>query len=155
MRAKTQAQQLVSIGGAQPALRLALLAHFQADLLQCSVDDPDGNGPREKRIELPLSEKDLLEGYYRRFREWLPNAPNIRHEVIEQQSFRVADFPEIDVSVGLSEDVLDETELPLRRSHRVLGEHRSVGIDGILVEAGELWSRENMAREPQERRRSR
>ena len=67
LRAKTQAQQVVSIGGAQPALRLALVAHFQDDLLQCSVDDPDDNGPREKRIELPLSEKDLLEGYYRPF----------------------------------------------------------------------------------------
>ena len=58
--------------------------------------------------------------------------------VIEQQSCRVSDFPEINVSVGLSEDALDTTELSLGRPHRVLGDHRSVSIDGILVEAGEL-----------------
>ena len=161
-RAKAQAGQVRSIGGIQPALRLALLAYFQNGLLKCAVDDPDDEGPQETPIELPLSEEDLLKGYYRPFREWLRDAPNIRHEVIEQRSFRIADLPEIDVSVGLLEDrfledVVDDTGPTHFRPRREVAADakRSVGIDGIFVEAGELWSGENMAREPQERRRAR
>ena len=50
VRAKEQAGQLLSIGGTQPALRLALLAHFRGGLLQCSVNDPDDEG-----LEINLS----------------------------------------------------------------------------------------------------
>lgn len=161
-RAKVQAGQVRSISGTQPALRLAMLAHFHNGLLECAVDDPYDEGPQKTPIDLPLSGGDLLKGYYRPLLEWVREAPEIRREVVEQRSFRVADLPEIDVSVGLHESLFHEdfvddiTSTHFGRSGEMAADaRRSVGIDGIIVETGELWSGENMVREPQERRRAR
>jgi hypothetical protein len=153
-RAKEQVEGLLSISGVTPVLRVALLAHFDGGLLQCAVDDPEKTKKRTKPIDLPLSEHRLLEGYYRPFREWLRSVPNARDEIIGQQKFRLADMPEVNISVGLREDILlgeIVAQPQVAFGGRFSEEHQYVGRDGVIVRVGDLWSEENMRREPQER----
>jgi hypothetical protein len=160
-RAKEQVESLASVSGQPLALRVALLAHFGEGVLQCAANDPEETSKRSRRIDLPLSEEKLFEGYYRPFREWLREAPNARTESVRGQRFVLAETPEVDLTVGVSEEIV-RGETPLRRRAQVAErgtvaeeevDKAYLGADGVLVRVGTLWSEENMRREPQERSR--
>lgn len=154
-RAKEQVEALVSVGGVAPALRVALQAHFESGVLSCTLDDPEGKKSK-RELHIPLSTPKLFEGYYRPFRAWFEEVPNTRRETVRGRRFRVADFHDLDLSVGLDEVLLNNDPpagaAPDQREH-VAEERTTVGGDGILVEVGSLWTAANMRREPQERRR--
>lgn len=153
-RAKEQLENLATIQGTALTLRVALLAYFEEGILECALDDPDKKniGEREK-FDIPLTREKLIEGYYRPFREWLPEAPEARQEQIGNRVYRVAYLPEVDISVGCSEDLLrvDPVEGVVRRRQRFSTDNQYEAPDGLLVRVGELWSEENMRRQPQER----
>ena len=124
--------------------------------------DPDEPPRAERpRINLPLTETQLFEGYYRPFREWLREQPNARREEIRGQGFIVADISDVDLTVGLREDFVvaeaapgkpETIERAAAQGEYAAKEH--LGADGVLVRAGPLWSTDNMRQEPQERKRS-
>ena len=156
-RAKEQVESLSTIGGVAPTLRIALLAYFDEGRLACAVDDPDEHDKRDfKEIpDIPLTREKLIEGYYRPFREWVREAPNIEIEEINNRRYRVGYMPEVDVSIGIEDELLVETaaEAPQGLRRRESTENEYQAPDGLLVRVGELWSETNMRQEPQERRR--
>lgn len=154
--AKAQAENLASVQGVAPTLRIALMAYFSDGILQCSIDDPEKRKTsiKDEPIDIPLTKERLLEGYYRPFREWLLEAPDTRIEEIGNHRYRIGYMPEVDVSVGVTEDLLvrDDLQAQARPHERLSTEHQYGGPDGLLVRVGPLWSEANMRREPQERR---
>lgn len=158
-RAKEQVENLASIQGVAPTLRVALLAYFSDGVLECAIDDPDRRKTdAEEPIHIPLTKERLLEGYYRPFREWLREAPNIRTEEISNRRYRIGYMPEVDVSVGVNEDLLaqdslapDHIEGQASPRERSSTDHQYEGPDGLLVRVGPLWSETNMRQQPQER----
>jgi hypothetical protein len=154
-RAKEQVEALITVSGVAPVLRVALQAHFESGVLNCTLDDPDEKRSK-RRLDIPLSRPKLFEGYYRPFREWLSEAPNTRRQTVGGRRFRVADLQDIDLSVGLDEGLLRHDPLAAAAEaggEHVADEHRAVGRDGILVNVGQLWTPTNMRLEPQVRRR--
>jgi hypothetical protein len=153
-RAKGQVENLSGIQGVAPALRVAMLAYFDDGILECAIDDPDKKKTKAREeVDLPLTKERLLEGYYRPFREWLREAPNTRTEEIGTRQYIVGYMPEVDISVGISDDLLlENVEAQARPRERSSTDRQYEGPDGVLVRVGELWSEPNMRRQPQERR---
>jgi hypothetical protein len=160
-RAKEQVECLASVSGQALALRVALLTHFGDGVLQCAADDPEETRRKSRRINLPLSEEKLFEAYYRPFREWLRETPNARTERVQGQEFVVADTPEVDLTIGIPQEIA-RGELaattrarPARRDvlREDQGNREYLGADGVFIRTGTLWSEENMRRQPQERSR--
>ncbi len=62
-------------------------------------------------------------------------------------------MPEVDVSVGVADDLLapDHIETEVRPRERSTTETQYEGPDGLLVRVGPLWSEPNMRQQPQER----
>ncbi len=153
-RAKEQVENLSGIQGVVPTLRVALLAYFDDGILECVIDDPDERKTKEEVVDIPLTKEKLFEGYYRPFREWLREAPGAESEQIGNRRYRVGYLPEVDLSVGISDDLLavENVKAAERPRERSSTEHQYEGPDGLLIRVGELWSEDNMQREPQERR---
>ncbi|MBM2812030.1 MAG: hypothetical protein HW416_2789, partial [Chloroflexi bacterium] len=69
--AKEQVQQLVSISGNQPVVRIGMVTHFNNAQLQFTADDPPPRRESKRRIDIPLTREKLLHAYYRPFKTWL------------------------------------------------------------------------------------
>jgi hypothetical protein len=160
-RAKQQAQKIINIGGQVPYLAIGTLVHFDGDVLQLHLRDPEPDVKAE--ISLPLSSENFFEGYYRPFREWLREDPSRRRVKVGEHTFIEAPIERLDLSVGLDEELMvypaserarSEAE-SIRELAREQSENIFVGADGVLVRTGELWSSSNMRHQPQERTRAR
>jgi hypothetical protein len=150
--AKGQVQQLATIGGIEPVVRIGMVTHFSESQLQFTADDPPPGPDSERRIELPLTRDKLLEAYYRPFRTWLAEDPRAHDREIEGTTYRVAPVDAADVTVGVDRDVIAaELPQPKRRQPLAESEAHYAGSDGVIVIVGPLWSDENMRLEPQER----
>ncbi len=153
--AKTQTQQLTTIQGTQPVLRVASLAYFAAGNLEFTALDPRQKKGEGKFGDLPLTRNEFLKIYYRPIQTWLGETTEVRRIRVGGQSYRVASFPEFDLSVGLSDEAerqLATAEL-VKHSSRI--EHNEfIGGDGVLIRLGTIWSDEKMRLEPQARGRS-
>lgn len=153
--AKIQTQQLSTIQGIQPVLRVGSLTYFSAGILQFAMRDPKGDSGKEKIRDLPLAKDDLLRAYYRPFQAWLQEATGVQRIVINKRSYRMVTLQEFELSIGLSHEV--EEQLPLIQTSKE--EHPSednefIGTDGVLIRLGSIWSSEKMRLEPQARYRS-
>lgn len=156
MRAKQQAQKVISIGGQAPHLAIGALLHFDGDVLQLHLRDPEPD--LKAQISLPLTSESFFEGYYRPFRAWLQRDPARRRVRVGERTFIEAPIEQLDLAVGLDEALvsLPETErTKVEIEVREESENAFVGADGILVRTGPLWSSNNMRKEPQERIRER
>jgi hypothetical protein len=160
VRAKEQART-VDIGGEAPYLAIGTLVHFDGDVLQLHLRDPQSYSI--DKTSLPLTPATFFEGYYRPFRSWLQRNPNTRRTAIQGRSFVESLIEPLNLSVGLESDLLEDLLTPERvRSAREFGsgsarelpENTFVGADGVLVRTGSLWNSSNMRRQPQERTRA-
>lgn len=141
--AKEQTRALGKIGGRDPYLRVASIAHFVKQTLCVHLDDPEGAD--EASFHLDISEEQFRRDYYRPFTDLLDE--NRAEEIaVGGQRFRAVSVPGADLRVGLSEDVRNVAEK--RESGGML-----LGSDGVFVELGNTWSPEMMLREPPERQR--
>ncbi len=153
--AKEQAQAVVTIGGAEPVLRIGMVTHFSGDdngQLRFRASDPP---PDERRVhwDLPLTRERLMEGYYRPFRTWLSRSQ--RTTEFGGRIFRIAEADNADFTVGLAENQLEQGFAGISEpEHHVRNENYYVGRDGVLVMLGSMWSPKNMRLEPQSRTRS-
>lgn len=149
--AKTQVQQLSSVGGQQPVLRVGMVTHFGNGRLQFVAEDPPSRRSSRDRFDIPLKRAQLLEGYYRPFRTWLERDPRAHERDIDGVLYRAAPVESVGLEVGLEEDLMHkEGDISPRERRSTEGKYYSGG-DGVIVIPGPLWSHENMMREPQER----
>jgi len=152
--AKQQAQAVVTIGGAEPVLRIGMVTHFSGfdeGQLRFRASDPP---PDEQRVrwDLPLSRERLIEGYYRPFRTWLSHSQ--RRTELDGRVFRIAEADNADLTVGLAENRLEQGVDGISEpEHRIENEKYYIGRDGVLVMLGPMWSADNMQLEPQSRTR--
>lgn len=149
-QAKRQAEQVIEISGEAPVLRIGLEIHFSDGTLHIVAVDPEFDDSSEQRIELPLTKEQFFKGYYRPFKTWIKDAPDATHFEWRGTNYKMVTIKSVDVSIALVEDVLENDKLFF------LGEPSKEGQifaapDGLLVQIGSAWSRDNMKKEPQER----
>ncbi len=162
-RAKQQSQQVATIGGNAPRLRVALASFFQAGALHVAWEDPEM--PLANAVSLELTPGELLHEYYRPLLALLvvqENQADLDWVKLGEEEYGVLHVREADVTIGvarfiyeaasrgpdaLAEAVLAERRLLARQARR----HRAVGSDGVLVQVGALWSRKQMVHEPERR----
>jgi hypothetical protein len=150
--AKLQTQQLSTIQGLAPSLRVASESFFDpAGILSVAISDPPGK--RTKVSDLPLTPRLILESYYRPFKTRLDDAATVADERLRGEVFRIAHLPELDMWVGLSQRDRSPGNVKKPTAIRHSGGREFVGPDGILVRLGSAWSDENMKLQPQERAR--
>jgi hypothetical protein len=153
-QAKVQAQQISTIQGTQPVLRVGSLAYFDEGSLRFAIRDPEGHTRRERIPDLPLTKDMLRTGYYRPFHAWLEESALVEEAVIHDRPYIIASIPEFDLSVGLPDQVKRPDKLaPGTRERRRRVESQFVGGDDVLVQLGPVWSGANMKLEAQERHR--
>ncbi|MGH9635673.1 MAG: hypothetical protein ACRD72_12650 [Candidatus Angelobacter sp.] len=150
--AKDQTQQLTTIQGVAPTLRVASLSSFDNGILHVAIDDP--NEERARLADLPLTPELILENYYRPFKARLEEPLEVAQERVRGESFRVAHLPDVDMWIGLGEKARHPNST-IEQAIPPYSEGREfVGSDGILIRLGPAWSNENMKLQPQERVRA-
>lgn len=148
--AKDQTQQLTTIQGIAPTLRVASLSYFDNNgILHVAIDDP--NEERARIADLPLTPELILEAYYRPFRARFEQPLGITRETVKGENFRVAHLPELDMWVGLAEIPRHPTNNIGQSILSYSEGSEFIGSDGILIRLGTAWSNENMKVQPQER----
>jgi hypothetical protein len=154
-RAKVQTQQLTTIQGSQPVLRVGSLAYFSAGNLQFAMRDPKGDSRREKIKDLPLAKDALLIAYYRPFQVLLREAARVETIMVNRHGYRMVALQELELWIGLSQEVAEQFPIgePVKELYSI-EENQFVGADGVLVRLGSIWSSEKMRLEPQARYRS-
>lgn len=153
LSAKRQALLVTSVDNVAPQYCVAVLAHFGGGDLALRVLDPDPEDTR-KKIDIPVDHHALLSGYYRPISAWLSEVPGAEDVSVEDESFRVAAIPSLDLRLGLSRGLIgidDYSDTGPALEIAIKQEDVYIGTDGVLVEVGDLWSSENMLLEPQER----
>jgi len=151
-RAKTQAQQVTSIAGVAPALRMGLVTSFTNGWLSLFVDDPPTSRTR-KPLNYKISDVELKAAYYAPFRALL-EANSRRREDIRGRRIDIVRLDSSDLEVGIVEELgADKNpELPLVGSPQFAGDSEFLGIDGIFVRLGSSWGEDRMILEPQTRK---
>ena len=147
--AKTQTQQVTTIGGVQPVLRVGTLTYF-ADSLTVAMRDPKGHSKRSRMPDIPLAKERLREDYYRPLSAWTFERPGPPETIVRRRPFRIRQVSDFDLSVGVPLFRKADTVNPVE-AETLEGEF--VGKDGVLVRLGTLWSEANMRLEPQVRQR--
>jgi hypothetical protein len=151
--AKIQTQQLTTIQGVAPVLRVASQSFFDnAGILHAAIDDPQGE--RTRIPDLPLTPELILDSYYRPFKTRFDQALTVIQEKVRGETFRVVHFSELDIWVGLSETLRQPGIIAEQMVSVDVSSSEFVGPDGILVRIGTAWSSENMKLQPQERERT-
>jgi len=148
-RAKEQAQQVQTISGEIPTLRIGLQVHFERGILHLEVDDP--NPKKGQEFEIPIPNEKFFDGYYRPFRKWLSDGETASFFNTQYRQSRISST---DISVGLADFLFEgHDDFPNWKSDSLVSEDGNTfaARDGLLVTTGPLWSRKNMLLEPQER----
>lgn len=151
--AKNQTLELTTIQGITPTLRVAALTYFDAaGRLEVAISDP--RDEQKKLPDLPLTQELILNTYYRPLDSWMREVARVEKEILGNDPYRVANLPDVDISVGLPDRLPDlgglESGLHVQRRGSA---DEFVGPDRLFVRLGSAWSPENMRLEPQERRR--
>lgn len=147
-RAKNQACQVIEISGDHPILHIGLQVHFGEGVMHLEVDDPKPN--EKSRLRLPISKEKFAAGYYRPFKEWLSEG---ELKPFNNRVYRQRNVSELDMNVGIVESILEFPENTMLNMQESSEEGNTFAAkDGLLISLGQLWSRENMMLEPQERR---
>ncbi len=175
-KAKIQAGKLTSVQNAAPTLSVALVACFQGRNQPLAVHwkDPE---PEKEGWQLEVEDDEFFKRYYAPFVALLLESPRFAEH--GERRYRVATLREMDVTIGIDEEVLKalanveqtrenqlwkELGLDLHR-HATSSNWResissdqlrrdpnlSIGGDGVMVELGPVWSSQNMRLAPPER----
>ena len=170
-RAKTQTEQLKTICGSAPNLRVASIAHFSGQYLSVRLVDPRVSKPDAVDCDLPGGETAFLTNYYRPFVDLLDrrNVDLRGSEIqVDSRGITVMELTDVGVTVGLDRLVhklfnQDNMSRGLRESLSRLGDRSDdidsrmytssfMGPDGIFIGLGQEWSSEAMKLDPVELR---
>lgn len=143
-KAKAQTQNLRSIGGVPPNLRVAIVSHFKKGIL--TIDWADPVGSNDESFELKTDIKQFLMEYYRIVFNILDSNEK---DVQESQGYLIYTFESIDLTIGLDKktfnayktDNIDNITLKndYQGSHNINNQDVFIGSDGILVGIGKNW----------------
>lgn len=154
-KAKSQASQVIDVGGSPPVLSIGLVASFQKGRLALVADDPPIDEKGE-RVSIDVSRAEFRNTYYRPFDELLATFP-IRQERVAGYEVRAVHAVSADLFVGISDQYLEDSAVVLerigrqqRRALRDAEQNAYLGVDGIYVRLGESWNDELMRLQPQE-----
>jgi|SRR5580704_6022131 hypothetical protein len=160
-QAKLQSQQLSTLQGAAPVLRVGALTYFDNGTLEIAARDPEPDPEKNHLPDLPLTPAQLLETYYRPFNLWTEHSGVSAQFYDEGQTYRVVGLPEYEVTVGVP-DFPPSPETFAVQSRKVRAGDRARKLrltksayratDGLIVDVGRIWSEANMQLEPQRRR---
>jgi hypothetical protein len=154
-KAKKQAKKLRKVKSTSVSLKVALAAHFEAGSL--SVDWRDPEETDEEPHDLGLSHDVFIRDYYEPFLSILASGEPSRRET-EQDKFRAVSLFDGDITIGLSEQVINYLEsqqyrqifeYSLQHEPRTI-ENISTGRDGVFVELAESWTTDDEANKTQE-----
>ncbi|MBB6146973.1 hypothetical protein HNQ77_004958 [Silvibacterium bohemicum] len=147
--AKGQAQEITTIGGIEPVLRVGSLVYFRSDGLHLSVVDPPSDKSRRRR-DVKLSERDFLAQYYATFDAAVDVRQNARREERNGEEYRILELNDLDVAIGVPVAArLERRVTPPRQ----IDDASFIGPDGIEIALGGAWSQVNMRRDPRVRTR--
>ena len=151
--AKAQSQQVRSIRGARPNLRVATQSYF-SNCLELVLLDPDGE---EGEHDLSITADEFLTSYYEPFARW----DRTRGRLIDDdQTYTFVDFENLDVSIGIRSELIRAPADIIRQTkfeRRTLAENGAAGSglalfpDGLAVQLGTRWSEESMSKPPEAR----
>lgn len=150
--AKMQTQQLTTIQGSQPVLRVASLAYFSKGTLRFAMRDPRGESGRGKIDDLSLTKDELLRAYYRPLQVWFQEATGVETVTIADRRYRLIALSDFDLSIGLPYELEEQLHLlePGKEQHPS-EDNMFIGTDGLLIRLGSVWTSEKMRLEPQAR----
>jgi hypothetical protein len=147
--AKGQVQEISTIGGVEPVLRMGSLVYFRSDGLHLSVVDPASSKSRRQR-EVKLSEAEFFARYFARLNVGIDVPQNIRLEERNGEEYRVLELNDLDVEIGVP--VIFPLGRRVTPTAQLFGAS-FVGPDGIEITLGGAWSQVNMRRDPRLRTR--
>ena len=147
--AKDQAEEITTIGGVEPTLRIGSLVYFRSDGLHLSVVDPPA-GKRRRSRNVKVSKQEFLASYYSMLNAAIDIRRDARREDRDGEEYRILELNDLDVAIGV----------PARRppERRVIapanvGAPGFLGPDGVEITLGDAWSQVNMRRDPRLRTR--
>ncbi len=142
--AKLQTQNLRSIGGVSPNLRVAIVSHFKKGIL--TIDWADPIGSNDESFELKTNEKEFLKEYYRIVYNILESNEK---DVQESQGFLIYTFKSINLTIGLNKKTFNAyrqnnianitAKNDFQGNHYINNQEVFIGSDGILVGIGKNW----------------
>jgi hypothetical protein len=143
-KAKKQAKKLRKVKSTPVSLRVALAAHFEAGSL--SVDWRDPEEIDEHPHDLDLSHEVFIRDYYAPFLSILESG-DAGHRENAQDKFRAVSLFDGDITIGLSEQVIDHLQNQrYRQIFEYSSQHEprtteniSTGRDGVFLELAESW----------------
>jgi hypothetical protein len=178
-KAKKQVSRVSKINGKAPFLRVAVGSYFAGDILRARLEDPrEGSEPSNLR----MSEEIFFRSYYSHIANLVFEAEQAveRFALTDQLSFSAVRIAEIDVTIGMADEILSAFRREAMVRGAALGVAASllpeahareqgflewfrnearrdvssvtVGTDGVLVALGESWSEEQMVQEPTDRK---
>jgi hypothetical protein len=142
--AKDQAEEIITIGGVEPTLRIGGLVCFRSDGLHLFVVDPPSSKRRRSR-KVKLSEQEFLASYYSTLNAALDVRQDARREDRNGEEYRILELSDLDVSIGVP------VRLPPHRRVTApahIAAPRFIGPDGVEITLGNAWSPLNMRRDP-------
>jgi hypothetical protein len=154
IKAKAQATLLTDIGGEYPALCVGSVAHFGDGRLCLEAVDPPVDKSHTKPFRLDVASDSFFKRYYEPIRSMI----DFRHaepRTVAGREYLVTYLEAADLTVGLDARLV-ESPLPTGETvgaGRLSDGMLEIGPDGVLVELGPLWSKANMQKSPQDRRR--
>jgi len=153
IKAKNQASQVIEISRHAPILNIGLQTHFGDGKLQVVAEDPIPNMNSKQSIRLNLSHEEFWHEYYRLFRQWMTESSFVEEISLHNNNYKQIEIKEFDLKIGLAEQLIDMQKVPDRWPiyDSISNDNVFVGMDGLLVEVGDLWSSENMKLDPFER----
>jgi hypothetical protein len=156
-KAKVQTTMIRTINAAPPALRVALQAYFDDELL-VRLDDPSEAGPEALDVELDLD--SALARYYS-----FANAISVKNAAsvrVQDRDFLTRIDEDSGVTIGLQASVVESIARGQLRKIRDDQERASTRMtsadgrtaiypDGLLVQLDDRWSTSMMSLEPEAR----
>lgn len=147
--AKEQSEEITTIGGLDPVLRIGSLVYFRSDGMHLSVVDPSSRKRRRPR-DIKLSAQEFLDRYYSPLNATLEARPDARREVRDGEEYRMLELNDLDVTIGIP---ARRPLRPLAGEQGLVNAPRFVGPDGVEITLGNAWSHNNMRRDPRLRTR--
>ena len=145
VKAKAQAQRVVSVNGTVPSLRIGGIAYFKNDLLQFFWRDPEPNPYVRNPIEVEVL-PELWRHYYTPILNLIQSNPLLSDRMKREPTLMPIEHA--DIQIGIHPAVLRalgesrwQDARNIAQSAKSPAENFSYRADGVVVIAGESWTR--------------
>ena len=144
MKAKTQAQRLVSINATAPILQIRGIAYVKNDELEFFWRDPEPN-PNVRDPIVIETHPEIWRHYYTPILDLIQSNPSLSDQMQHEPIF--VPIKQADIQIGILPEVLSALRQSRWQEARIIARTNHEGIylgyrpDGIRIIAGESWKR--------------